>query len=290
MTFDVLVNATQFTYETDGFGSNEYDQNAQYDAVTVGNEAELLQAVQAGKSVALGQDIQVTGNVEFSKDASLALNGHTLTVDNGTGSVKALTGATLTVHGSGTLKGALYADRSATLVVNGDENFQVYSDSSMGWAVYGGTGSVVEIDGGTYTATKEGAVIYQNSMFCGSLTMKGATVNVESNSVMDSYGISANSSEIYLEDVAVNAKYSRAFYCNSSSKIVILGGSYVTDQVAEGWNPNPTIQFSGTLDISDASILRVGYGIKKGYGATLTSQNVTFQTNEHTVGGYTDIG
>lgn len=248
--------------------------NGMYPAV-VSTIDQLSGILASGGYVQLGADIDTSEELIFMEDTILDINGRTLTVNNGGSAIKVDSGKTLTVTGSGTIHGSLYANSNAILVVRAGENFQVDSDSSMGWAVYGGTGATVDIIGGTYSAAQEGAVIYCNSMFSGELSIKDATVTVDSASVIDSIGISANTPQIYLEDVTVNANYSRAFYSNGSSHIVIRGGRFITDKTAGNFL-NPTIQFSGTMDISDASITRVGYGIKKGYGSTLNVANLTF--------------
>ena len=43
---------------------------------------------------------------------------------------------------------------------------------------------------------------------------------------------------------------------------MIQGGTFITDCTADGWEPNPTIRYAGTLTISDAAITRVGTGIE----------------------------
>ena len=254
---------------------------------------EALTAVLAnGGYVQLDADISADQELVFENDAVLDLNGKILTVNEGKSSVKIAPGKALTVTGTGTIRGALYADKNAVLTVQAGDVFQVESDSSMGWAVYGGTGATINITGGSYAATQEGNAIHVNSMFSGSLSMKNATVTVGSASVLDSNGIYANTPEIRLENVTVNAKYSRAFYCNStSSHVTIVGGKYITDQVSG--DPNPTLQYAGTLDISNASITRVGHGIlykvtwpKPDKVEGLTQSDLTFVTVDATVEGY----
>lgn len=295
ITFDVQANAAQHAYEKDGFGSNDYDKDAPYDMTRVSNQDEFLQAMQNERGILLAGDIALDAGVEFSYDAELDLNGHTLTIQDGTASVKALSGTTLTVSGDGTVNGVLYADKNATLIVNAGENFTVNSKSAMGWAVYGAMGAIVEITGGTYTASNEGNVI--NIISGKALSMKDATVTVGSASMIDSIGISGNAYDVYLENVTVNAQYSRAVYLsNQYGSSVIKGGTFITDKVAEGWDPNPTIQYAGTLDISGASITRVGTGIlyKVNYPKPtqvegLTQSDLTFVEADAAVSGYKDI-
>ena len=127
--------------------------------------------------------------------------------------------------------------------------------------------------------------------------MKDTIVTVDSASVIDSIGITGNASKVYLENVTVNAQYSRAVYLNNQyGSSIIKGGTFITDKVSPDWNPNPTIQYAGTLDISNASITRVGTGIlykvnwpKPTEVEGLTHNNVTFNTVDSTVNGYQDI-
>lgn len=44
VTFDIVANATQYTYETDGFGNNDYDAGAEYEAIQVGGTTADLEA------------------------------------------------------------------------------------------------------------------------------------------------------------------------------------------------------------------------------------------------------
>ena len=243
----------------------------------------------------LGADIAVSEDVVFANDAVLNLNGKTLTVNNGTAAVKIASGKTLTVTGSGTINGVLYADKNATLVVQAGDNFQVNSISDQGNAVYGAMGSVLDIANGTYIASCKGSVI--NTASAKSLSMKNTVVTVDSASMINSIGITGNASTVYLENVTVNAQYSRAVYLNYQyGTSVIKGGTFITDKVSPEWLPNPTIQYAGTLEISNASITRVGHGIlyKVNYPTPtevvgLTQSNVTFTQAAAAVAGYTDV-
>lgn len=114
------------------------------------------------------------------------------------------------------------------------------------------------------------------------MEINDATVNVTAESVINKYGIYSNAKETYLNDVTVNAKYSRAVYLNNADgKTVIRGGSFTTDKYTTNFVINPTIDYKGTLDISGATIMRVGVGILYSRtGATkvegLTESSLTF--------------
>lgn len=288
-TFDIVLNAGQYTYEEDGFGSSDYDEPADYSVLVSTPEAFQAAAAQGGH-LKLANDLVLPEGLTFAYNTTLDLNGHTLTLGaDGSAALKAAPFTTLTVQGNGTIYGALYADNrfsnGSTLVINAGPDFEVISNSANGWAVYGGQGSTVKINGGTYTSSeKEGGSGAIHLPGLGShLEVKNAVVNVGPDSVMDAYGIYSSASVNLLENVTVNAKYSSAVNFNYvSGSATIRGGSFITNQQAPDMPVNPTIRYQGTLDISNASITRVGVGILyTATGATelkgLTEESCTFQ-------------
>ena len=275
----VELTATQAPYESDSFGT-DYDEKA---FAEVSTPEGLSEAAAKGGLIKLSSDITLTDqNLEFAEDAVLDMNGQTLAVNDGKGSVKSQKGTTLVVKGSGTLQGALYADgkwgTGSTIIVNANDGFTVQSSSDSGWAVYGASGSSIEINGGTYNtaANKETAgTIHTVGNF---LTVRNATINVGPDSVMNAYGIYSNAKENLIENVTVNAKYSIAVNLNNSlGQTIINGGKFITENKAEGLNPNPTIRYQGELSISEALITRVGVGIQC---AALGTTEVTGLTME----------
>ena len=110
------------------------------------------------------------------------------------------------------------------------------------------------------------------------MTVRNATINVGPDSVMNAYGIYSNAKENLIENVTVNAKYSIAVNLNNSlAQTTINGGKFITENKAEGWVPNPTIRYQGELNITGASITRVGVGIQC---AALGTTEVTGLTME----------
>lgn len=272
------LNATQYTYEKDSFGE-DYDEKA---VATVSSADEFNKAAENGAVIRLAQDITLPEDVYFPNDTVLNMNGKTLTVN---GSLKAVPGASLTVQGNGTVNGVLYAEgtfsQGGKLVINAGEDFTVRSNSDMGWAVYGARNSSIVINGGTYTTAVKGTSGTIHALGA-SLEVHDAVVNVGSDSVINAYGIYSNASENTLTNVTVNAKYSIAVNLNNAyGKTVIRGGTFITNEKADGMPINPTIRYQGALDIADAAITRIGTGIL--YSKTppsgvenLTKSNCTF--------------
>ena len=292
---DVSVIAAQYTYESDGFENNDYDQAATYDATAVTSEQEFLTAVENGQDIFLTNSIALNDSVSVDKDITLYLNGNDLTISNGKGALRVM--KALTVEGNGTIKGALVANQNAKLTINGGKDFEVSSDFFIVAAISGALNSIVEIDGGTYTSTLKGSAVI--SFLGQELTVKNAVVNVGVDSASQSCGInSANAETTLLENVTVNAKYSVAVKLNNgmSGDATIINGTFTTDQAAEGFNPNPTIQYGGTLNISNAIVNRIGVGIyyRKSWPLPtevvgLTMENVTFNAVNDNASEYQDV-
>ncbi len=234
----------------------------------VSSADELMKAAESGGKIRLTKNISLNSDLRFADGAVLNMNGKTLTVNDGKGSLKTTEGTgTLTIEGNGAINGILYADRKfnngGTLIVNAGENFTVNSNSENGWAVYGGMGSNIVLNGGIYNTSVVKGTAGTIYTLGSSLTVNSAVVNVGPDSVMNAYGIYSNASQNVLTDVTVNGKYSMAVNLkNEAGKAVIQGGTFITDCTADGWEPNPTIRYAGTLTISDAAITRVGTGIE----------------------------
>ena len=110
--------------------------------------------------------------------------------------------------------------------------------------------------------------------------------------------VCANAKTTLLENVVVNAKYGVAVQLNTSmsGNATIIGGQFITEKVAEGWNPNPTIKYGGTLTISDAEITRIGVGIlyykswpKPADVEGLTRSNLTFKLAAESAAAYEEV-
>ena len=281
-TFDVVLVATQAPVEADGFGNAEYDKDAAFPTVVTTAE-ELMDAATKGGVVELAGPVALTESTTFAADTTLNLNGNTLTVGDGSQSIKAAPGTTLTIEGDGTIEGVVYADnrfsKGSTVVIDAGGSFSVVSQAHNGWSVYGGAGSSISIVGGTYTATEEGGGVIHS--VGARLSVSDAIVNVAAKTMNDSVGIHSNAAETTLTDVVVDGNFSSAVNLNKSNGAAIIrGGSFSTTKTSDG-SPDPTIRYQGTLDVSGASITRIGTGIQYTRpNATavegLTQANLTF--------------
>lgn len=291
-TFDIVLVATQDAVESDGFGNTDYDKDAEYPTI-VSSADELVAMAATGGNIELGADVALAESTTFAADTTLNLNGNTLTVGDGSKSISAAPGTTLAIEGDGGIEGGVFAETSAEAIINAGSDFKISSNASLGYAVYGSPDSKVTINGGSYTAVNKGGTGVICQIQSGVLSVSNAEINVGADSVSNTSGIYAGGTELNLTNVVVNAKYSRSVYLlNEAGTCTIEGGTFTTNEIAEGFRPNPTIQYKGSLSISNATINRVGNGILYNkLGATdivnLSSSGLTFNPSE--VDGYPAI-
>ncbi len=177
-TFDVRLLARQYTYEKDGFGSDQYDKNADY-ALTASDRYTVQDILSSGGTVSLSADLTNTGQTSTayvvvftgSATSTLDLNGHSIiAIDHATGGAVNVssTKATLNIIGDGILDGGTGADPGVSkcaLYVRGTANiyggtFATGIDSAGdGCAVINSEGGTVNIYGGffycSYTAEED---------------------------------------------------------------------------------------------------------------------------------------
>ena len=223
VTFDVTVNATQYTAEKDGFGNPNYDMDATYPVSTASG---LKEQLEQGGSVQMSADVAVdpvddpnmdAGNLlpqmTVTSDTLLNLDGHKITVETEPEDnfnctpvlISVMNGATLTLTGNGTV--------DATFGMN----------NSYGINVAGGT---LVINDGTYI----GAV---------------TAVQVQSGHAIINGGF------FDLTDAAP-AQYSRSIvncidanYKNGTATIEIKGGTFVN------FDPSANPEGAGTSYVAD---------------------------------------
>ncbi len=72
-TFDIALKATQYTFEKDGFGSDQYDKDAEY---PITSNSAFAGALAAGGNVVLASDVNLAADI--TKDVNIDLNGNTI--------------------------------------------------------------------------------------------------------------------------------------------------------------------------------------------------------------------
>ena len=89
-----ILNATQYTYEQDGFGSSDYDADATLNFASVATADDLEQALTEGKTASLTEDIALDETLQVTGDITIQGNGNTLTIPDNADRVINVTGST----------------------------------------------------------------------------------------------------------------------------------------------------------------------------------------------------
>ena len=208
VTFDVVVKATQYTYEEDGFGSSDYDAGATY---AVSSEKELREALNVdGAVVALAQDITLSEPLTVPEGVSVSLN---------------LNGKDM----RGTNPGPLL-ENHGTMILTGDESSHVYTTDVQ----VQGRHAVVNygtltIDGGSYGSNASrgnairnfGVATIKNGIFtaCDNYTNGGYAYAIASGSTAYPDAV------MTVENAVVSGKMNGVLACDGG-KMIVKGGSY----------------------------------------------------------------
>ena len=217
-------------------------------------------------NITLNGNITLKNNITFknSEDRTIDLNGYTITIKNGEGSLKTSGTHILEVAGPGKVIGSLYAETNGNLKVTGTkDNLSVVS--STGYAIGGNLGTNITINGGTYSSAAKGGTGVIDIKGDSILSVKNATVNVEVASVMNAYGIHSSAKTNVLDNVIVNGRYSACGdFNNEYGKTVITNSEFHTTMIADENDKKysaPTLKYQGELEIRNSLIERVNVGI-----------------------------
>lgn len=242
----ITVYATQDTVEVDS-KDKQYDKNAEY-ATPVSTVAELQEAVEAGESVVLENDLKVQSalNIASGNNVTIDLNGKNVTTDPNT-SFASVSDGTLTLTG-----GTVTASNNVAKV--------------------SGKGAVV-IDGGTYESTASNAIYAEKG---GKVTVNGGEIKAQ-----ECVFAAVDGGEMTINDGTFTAKDNMVIGTNGREKyagsiITINGGIFngnikSANYIACGVyvaNDDTVIINGGTFNITD------GAGVVMRAGRTTIGKNV----------------
>ena len=260
--FSVKLVATQYTSENDSFG-NDYDESAVW-PIEVKNDEELVEALTAGGTVELTQDITIASGAMnlpvIDKDTTIRLGSHTLNVTGvGTAQRQKIlvnNGATLTIDGEEkgkiTYEGAdtsprlFSVENGSKLVINGgDFVITKTNDRNDGQGVYLDEGCTFEMNGGSITANK-GTALNISGKNCKVVINDGTLLsNNGNNTVMMSAGstLEMNGGEVIMENDT--NKFSYAFSGSMNAGKIVINDGRVAGPIAFNLGKNQKVTVNG---------------------------------------------
>lgn len=200
--FDIVLKATQYTSETDGFGSNQYDAAATYPVVTEDEFKDAIENAPAGSTISLASDLVIDETVSVNENITIEGNGAAIDVDAQYGMTIANTGATI--------KGVHFEKGGVQLTAGTDE---------------------VVIDGCTFDYGEKGQKsVFINGSNTGSITIQNCTIS----QAMNLEGIGNTVSNVTIQSnvfkgandntLTLNGKLENVEICNNQFQKARLWG------------------------------------------------------------------
>ena len=194
-TFDIVLKATQYTSETDGFGSNQYDAGATYPVSTADEFKQALANAKEGDTISLAGDLEITEPVTMKSGVTIDGNGAdfvTSVANNVAIDIPAgVTGVTI-----------------KNCDIFGSDNASTASERPMGIAIRPGAGDVT-IDNCTFTGSaaklghsiwidggNTGNIVIRNCKIPRPINLSGynntvSNVTIENNTFSNTFGVDA---------------------------------------------------------------------------------------------------
>ncbi len=229
-TFDIVLNATQLTHETDGFGSEQYDADAQYPEIhRVDANTDLSDLV---NNPGVPVEITATENMMYQKNFSITgdvtMNLDTNTINrNG----MQIVGTDITVKNGG------------KLTINAEANSDGFTYTA-GKLIVDGSDSVLTVNGGRYgdsgyrnseISARNGGTVYINEGIFSTSGAEGHAVTAEADSTIYINGGSfstsgANSITIYANGGTIVIEKIDSLTANGSRYGVDNGGKILVSK------------------------------------------------------------
>ena len=296
ITIDLTLTAKQATAEKDGFGSDQYDKNAEY-VTPVSTPEELAAAVAEGGNILLQNDMAVPNSmtVEEGTEVVIDLNGKTITATSGFSSRLFTNRGTLTLRGDGTVdvtgagaNGYGTVNNFGTLTVEGgtyingiSANASNFYNRNGGTAtfidatIYGGGGCIAteidtttDIHGGYYENNTYPAIENRGNM----LITAGNFVNSSCSSCDNRWGYAVRSGES-----SDSAYLKIQGETEDSVKVTgVQGGLAVVGGTADIYNG--VYETVGCKTHGDASAFYAGYFTGESFKTATTIYGGTFRS------------
>lgn len=175
-----VINSTTATYTNNG------NEVVLVNGIKYTNLPDAVADVEEGSTITLLEDMDLPTAVEVTKEVTIELNGHTLSVTEdieGNGVFHVLTGGKLTINGEGTVNGlgnndysiAIWADGGEVIINGGTYTNVGAGDDDHYDLIYAKNGGTVTINGGTFEAHTPKWTLNLKDTDGSSITVKGGT-------------------------------------------------------------------------------------------------------------------
>ena len=265
-TFDIVLKATQYTSEKDGFGNADYDAGAEYAMATADEFIEALENAKPGDTITMADDLVINQAIAINKP--------------------------ITIQGKGTIDGGS-AQYAVNVQVPGVvlKGITVASDAGTVAAVHVQPGASLTMDGCTVTGSRkamyinggngENPIVVRNCTFDKVVNIEGAGntanhVTVEKNTFNIGAGMNAITLSGNLTDVKV--------LDNDFNGYELLGNNYSTGvRVYGNSTPYPVFQDvvieNNRYDMDDTDFVTVDAGAQSAIDAAVASGDFLVQNN-----------
>lgn len=206
-TFDIVLKATQYTSEEDGFGSDQYDAGAAYPVTTAAEFTEALANAQPGDTIVMAEDMVVDEPVTIDKAITIEGNGANfvtsvadkvaIDIPNGVSGV-VIKGCDI----SGSTFAGTASERPLGIAIRPGAGDVTIEDCTFTGAA-AQLGHSIWIDGGN-----TGAVVIKNCTMPRPINLSGYNntvkdVTIEKNTFTNGFGVTAITLSGSLENVAI---------------------------------------------------------------------------------------
>ena len=261
--FDIVVKATQYTEEEDGFGSDRYDKDAPLNFVPVGSEesfADALADVKSGDRIVLNQSISSEGkNLDFRgvADVEMDFAGHTVAVDNDNIALRVIGTAdnrASAVFSDGAISAGAgtYCTIGASLAEVTLNNMTLNNVTPFGNSVKAFNGGVINLNNVQSRSEKGGAMVAAG----GTINVNGGMfVQVEKYDWNSCLGaVSNNTGTLNVRDVTATGDNYGFYIFSSGGTINLYSGTFKAATVLKAdldLNSYPTAK--GTINVYGGS-------------------------------------
>ncbi len=289
--FDIVVRATQYTHEADGFGNSQYDA-----AAGVETQEEFLAAAEKGGNITLWDDIDLDNGLDVTQDTTIDLGGNAITFD-GAGIIDVSGDATLTIRGDGALEQLMTSELG--YLIRAEENAKVVIEDGLFagglTCVQAGDNAVVEIYGGRFESlvgysgtnwhlnlidNSNASIVVYGGTFVNFDPSNSRTENPAANFVADGYA--TVSQDLGNGDILYTVVQSQAIASEDDLLAAISGDAADVSHLVLGGS----ISSNGNIDFKAGKTIAVDFA-----GNTLESSNgnIALRVNGSTGNDYVTL-